>query len=191
MPPEPGNKNDEQVAVRHSDASGGYVIENHHEEKRVRGISKLAKEGQGQHVKNNRTNGGRQNDSSMKLRIHPHLPIHVLPWNVLRVVRHKVGRGPYLCRSQILLMATCEFLRWMHSVGRMDEGVVSSEKCWSGIEEKMPEISKELNWLRKWTRLTVLEKKICKLNPKILMEEKNWTTWQSHQNIVKNWSRTS
>ena len=32
--------------------------------------------------------------------------------------------------------------------GRMDEGVGTSEKCWSGIEEKMPEISKELNWLR-------------------------------------------
>ena len=31
-------KNDEQVAVRHADASGGYIIENQHEEKRKREI---------------------------------------------------------------------------------------------------------------------------------------------------------
>ena len=37
-PEEPGNKNDEQVAVRHADASGGYITENQHEEKRMRGI---------------------------------------------------------------------------------------------------------------------------------------------------------
>ena len=35
------------------------------------------------------------------------------------------------------------------STERMDEGVVTSEKCWSGIEGKMPEISRELNWLRR------------------------------------------
>ena len=27
-------------------------------------------------------------------------------------------------------------------------------------------------------------KEICKLNPKILTEEKSWRTWKSHQNIV-------
>ena len=43
-------------------------------------------------------------------------------------------------------MTTCEFLRWMPSTGRMDEGVVKLEKCWSGIEEKVPEISTELNF---------------------------------------------
>ena len=43
---EPGNKNDEQVAVRHADASGGYIIENQHEEKRMRGI-RVNKRGSG------------------------------------------------------------------------------------------------------------------------------------------------
>ena len=37
MPEEPGEKDDEQ-AVRHADASGGYIIENQHEEKRQRDI---------------------------------------------------------------------------------------------------------------------------------------------------------
>ena len=34
----------------------------------------------------------------------------------------------------------------------------TSEKCWSGIMEKMPEISKELDLVEKWTCLNVLEK---------------------------------
>ena len=46
------------------------------------------------------------------------------------------------------MTTTCEILRWKHSAGRMNEGVVTSEKCWSGIEEKMPEMSKEWKWLR-------------------------------------------
>ena len=35
---QPRNKNDEQVSVRHADASGGYIIENQHEEDRMRDI---------------------------------------------------------------------------------------------------------------------------------------------------------
>ena len=76
--------------------------------------------------------------------MHQHLPIHMVLWNILRVVRHEVGRGPYLCRSQVMLMTTYKFLRWMHSTSRMDEIVVTSEKYWSGIEEKMLEISREV-----------------------------------------------
>ena len=35
---EPGNRGDEQVAVRHADASGGDITENQHEEDRIRDI---------------------------------------------------------------------------------------------------------------------------------------------------------
>ena len=66
----------------------------------------------------------------------------------------------------------------------MDEGVVTSEKCWSGIEENMPETSARIELVDQWTSLNVLERKICKLNPKILTEEKSWRTWNSNQNIV-------
>ena len=102
-------------------------------------------------MKNKRTNGGRQYDLSKKLRMHQHLPIHVLLWNIRRRVKHQVGRGPYLCRTQVMLMMTYKFLRWMHYSRRVDEEVVTSEKCWSGIEDKMLEISREvnqMNWLR-------------------------------------------
>ena len=38
VPMEPGNRDDEQVAVRHADASGGDIRENQHEEDRMRDI---------------------------------------------------------------------------------------------------------------------------------------------------------
>ena len=38
VPEEPGEKDDEQVAVRHADASGSYITENQYEEKRKRDI---------------------------------------------------------------------------------------------------------------------------------------------------------
>ena len=38
VPEEPGDKDDEQVAVRHADASGGDIMENQHEEDRMRDI---------------------------------------------------------------------------------------------------------------------------------------------------------
>ena len=38
VPAEPGNRDDEQVAVRHADASGGNIMENQHEEDRMRDI---------------------------------------------------------------------------------------------------------------------------------------------------------
>ena len=40
--------------------------------------------------------------------------------------------------------ADCDnILRWMYSAIWMDESVVTSKKCWIGIERKMPEISEK------------------------------------------------
>ena len=38
VPEEPGKEDDEQVAVRHTDASGGSIVENQHEEEKMRDI---------------------------------------------------------------------------------------------------------------------------------------------------------
>ena len=38
VPMEPGNRDDEQMAVRHADASGGDITENQHEESLMRDI---------------------------------------------------------------------------------------------------------------------------------------------------------
>ena len=70
----------------------------------------------------------------------------LLLWNILRAVRHKIGWGPYLCRSQVMLMTTYKFPAFdpfYEMDGRKSRyiGGVS----WNGIEEKMPEISREVN----------------------------------------------
>ena len=43
---------------------------------------------------------------------------------------------------------------------------------------------KRIELVEMWTCLNVLEKKICELNAKILMEEKSWRTWKRNQNVV-------
>ena len=59
--------------------------------------------------------------------------------------------------GSVLVWKTChvdddvQILRWVHSTRWMDERAVTSGKCWNGTEEKMPEISREvnlMNWLR-------------------------------------------
>ena len=51
---EPGNRDDEQMAVRHADAYGGDIRENQHEEDRTRDIQ-VGKRGLEAQVKNNMT----------------------------------------------------------------------------------------------------------------------------------------
>ena len=99
MPMEPGNRDDEQVAVRHADASGGDITENHHEEDRMRDIH-IGKRG-------SEAAGEEQPDKfrktvrfvNKKLRVHQRLQIQLSLWSILQLVRHKIGWGPYLCRK--------------------------------------------------------------------------------------------
>ena len=144
VPVEPVSRADEQVAVRHADASGGDIRENQHDENRTRDIhvGKRGPEAAGEEPDTLR----KTDDLSKKLRMQQRLPIQLSLWNnILRVVNCNVGRKPYLCRRQVMLTTTYKFLRWRHSMRWMDERVVTSEKCWNGIEEKMPGISREVN----------------------------------------------
>ena len=128
------NRDDEQIAVRHADASGGDITENQHEENRMRDI----------HV-GKRGSAAASEEQPDKLRKTIRFEQEAPSVSASRVVRHKIGRGPYLCRSLVMLMTTYKFLRWVRSSRRMDERVVISEKCWTGIGEKMLEISREVN----------------------------------------------
>ena len=103
------------------------------------------------------------------------------PYVALEYPASGVGRGPYLHRSQLMWMTTCKFLRWMLPTRRMYEEVVTSEKCWIGFEEKMPEISREVNLdelVQNMTCLNALEWKIWKSNQKIVLDEESWKTWK-------------
>ena len=63
-----------------------------------------------------------------RVRVQQRLQNQLLLQNILRVVRHEIGRGPHLFRSQVMMMTTHKFLRWMHSMRWMDERVVTSWK---------------------------------------------------------------
>ena len=125
---EPGNRDAERMAVRHADAFGGDIRKNQREEDRMRDIQ-IGKRG-------------------------PEAPGEEQPDKLRKTIRfgQEVQQretqdrpGPYLCKSQVMLMTTYKFLRWMYATRWMDERVVTSEKCWIGIEAKMPELSGEVN----------------------------------------------
>ena len=192
VPEEHRNQNDEQVAARHADASGVYIMENQHKEKIMRDIQ-VSKRGSG-------ATSEEQSDKWRKIERAEHAapntsassgPCVALEYPVSGGIQSR--RGPYLCRNQVMFMTTCKFPRWMNSTRWMDERAVISEKCWRYRGEDAGDLER-IELVEKWTCLNAFEKKLCKLNPKvvtdekinpkILTEEKNWRTWKSNQNTV-------
>ena len=145
MPEGPGDKDDEQVAVRHADTSGGYITENQQEEKIMSDIqvwkrgSEATSEEQTDEwrktvrFKQEAPNASASSDPYVALR---HLVRCETPSRLGSVLVQKSGHVD----GDVQISA-------MHSTRRMDEEVVTSEKCWSGIEEKIPEMSREVNWM--------------------------------------------
>ena len=137
VPKEPVNRADEQMAVRHADASGDNIKKNQHEEDRMRDIHSVKRgpEGTGEEQpdKLRKTVRFEQEASSSSAEYLASGETQSRPGSVL------------LCRRQVMLMTTYKFPRWIHSTRWMDERVVTSEKSWNGIEEKMPEMSREVN----------------------------------------------
>ena len=90
------------------------------------------------------------NESSKKLRVHHLLQeVQLGPcmclWSILRVVRHKIGRGPYLCKrghvnDDLQISALDAFYEMDGRKSRHIREVLDI-----GIEEKMRENSREVN----------------------------------------------
>ena len=131
------NRDDEQVSVRQADASGGDVRENQHEEDRMRDIhvGKRGSEaaGEEQPDKLRKTVRFEQEAPSAAASSDPTVALEYL-------ARNGTQDRPGFVLMQVMLMTTYKFMRWMQSTRWMDERVDTSEKCWIGIEEKMPEI---------------------------------------------------
>ena len=95
-------------------------------------------------MKNNRTNGGRQRFEQEA----PNPSVSSDPYVTLEYPasgRHKVGQGPYLCRSQVMLMTTYKSPAsdaFYEKDGRNSRYI---GEVLGGIEEKMPKISREVN----------------------------------------------
>ena len=105
---EPGNRDDEETAGRHADASGGYIIENQHEEKRMRDIQ-VSRRGSGA------TSEGQSDEWRKTER-----PEHESPSTFASSDPCVALEHPVSCeiRSQpwsVLVQNSGQFLRWMHS----------------------------------------------------------------------------
>ena len=118
----------------HAGASGGDITENQHEENRMSDIH-ICKRG-------SETAHEEQPDKfRKKARFEHEAPSassssdHGCLWNLLRVVRNKIGWGP--SRAHVTSMTTYKFLRSMRSTRWMDEkslhqrfvGLVSRRRC--------------------------------------------------------------
>ena len=183
MPKEPGNKNDEQVAVRHADASGGCIIENQHEEKRMRGI-RVNKRGSGA-TSEEQLNEWRKTErleheapntsaSSDPCVAQQHPAMGETPSRLGSVLVQKSGRVDDDMRIAV----------WDAFYGKDGR---RSRYIGEVLERHRGEDAgdlKRIALLEKWTCLNVLEKEIFQSDPKILTEQKSWRTWKSNQNIV-------
>ena len=130
-----GNRDDEQVAVRHADASGGDIRENQHEKDRMRDI----------HVgeRGPEAAGEEQPD---KLRKAVRFVREAPSWSAA------ASSDPTQDRPGSVLVQKSGHVDDDVQVSALDpfyemdgRKIVSSEKCWIGVEEKMPEISREVN----------------------------------------------
>ena len=144
-PMEPGSRADEQVTVRHADASGGDIRENQHEEDRMRDIQigkrgpEAASEEQPDKLRQDRTIWARSFEFECSSVFRANC------CSGISCERDTKSAGVRTCADASgHVDDDVQFPRWMHSMRWMDEGVVTSEKCWNGIEEKMPEISREV-----------------------------------------------
>ena len=116
-----------------------------------------------QQMKNNRTNSGRQYDSSKKLQVHRRPQPCMCLLNILRVGPKKIRWSPLLCIIQVMLRMTYKFLRWMYStrVDGRESRQIKEVSDWFREEDAGDLKSSELN--EYMTRRNAFEGKIGKI----------------------------
>ena len=114
--------------------------------------------------------------------MHQRLPTHLLLWNIQRVVRQDRPGSVFVQKSGHVHDDV-----QISALDAMDDGVATSEKCGIGIEEKMLEISSELNELvEHLTCLNALEEKNWKSDQKVVMNEDLVQNSAMNDKFVKN-----
>ena len=178
------------MAVRHADASGGFIIENQHEEKIMRGI-RVDKRGSGatsqeqldewrktERLEHEAPNTSASSDPCVAQECPVSCEIQSRPGSVLVQKSGRVGDDMRITALDAFYGKDGRRSRYIGEVLERYRGEDAGDL-------------KRIELVEKWTCLNVLEKEIFKSDPKVLTEEKSWRTWKSNQNIMKNWSRTS
>ena len=172
------------MAVRHADASGGCIIENQHEEKRMSGT-----------WVNKRGSGATSEEQLDKMEEDWTIGVWSSEYISVFGLMCCPGTSSEWWDTKSAGVRTCAGVS-----GRVDDDVRISalDALYEKDGRRSRYIGEVLEWyqgedardlqrtelVEKWTCLNVLEKKIFKSDPKMLTEEKSWRTWKSNQNIV-------
>ena len=149
-------KYDEQVAFRHADASGGHIIENRHEKKRKRDIQVNERGSEA-------TNEEQTDEGRKMVRFEQEAPNTSASPDPYVAVEHLVRDETPSRPGSVHVQKSFEHISALDVFYEKDErenrciGEVQCEqlgtclfveqKCWGGIEDKMLEISREVNWM--------------------------------------------
>ena len=140
---EPENRDDEQMAVRQADASGGDIRDNQHEEDIMRDIH-VGKRG-------SEATGEEQLDKLRKtVRFEQESPSAAASSDPTVALEYPASGETQDRPGSVLVQKSGHVdddvqLSALGAFYEIDERVVTPEKCWIGIEEKMPEIPREVN----------------------------------------------
>ena len=111
----------------------------------------------------------------LQVRVQQRRQVQLLLWNILRAVRHRVGRGPYLCRRQVMLIDDVQIsaLDALYEMGGRESRYIGEVLEWSRGEDAGDLKRTELNELvENLTCVNAFEEKMCKSNQKVVMGEK-------------------
>ena len=106
--------------------------------------------------------------------MHQRLPTHLLLWNILRVVRHKICHGPYFLKKSGRVDDDVQIsvLDAFYEMDGRKSRFIGEVLDWYRREDAGDLKRSELNQLvEKLTRLNALEGKFGKFYPKIVMDE--------------------
>ena len=119
--------------------------------------------------------------------MHQHLPIHMLLWRILRVVRHESRLWSVLKQKSGHVDDDVEISAldaFYEKDGRKNGYIREVLERYRGEDARELKRSESNELVETWTCLNALEWKMWNINPKILMDEKSWKTWKSNQKIV-------
>ena len=174
MPMDPRNTDDEQVAVRHADASGGDIIENQHEEVRMRDIhiGKRGPEaaGEEQPAKVRKTARFEQEVPSSSAAASSD-PIVALEYLASGETQSRPGSVLLQTSGHVADDVQISTLDELHE---MDGRYIGEVLEWYRGEDAGDLNRSELNELvENLTRLNALEEKIWKSDQKVVMDEES------------------
>ena len=169
-----------QEPGEHADASGGYIMENQHEEDRMRDIP-VSKRG-------SEAASEEQSDKlRKKVRFEQEAP-NASASSEVYVALEYLASGETQSRSGSVVVQKSGHVDDDVQISALDAFYEKDGRKSRYVGEGAGDLKRsELNELvETWTCFDALERKIWKINPKILMDEKSWKTWNSNQKIVMN-----